>query len=293
MYLQTFHMIVTAILLTSFTASLTSNFPIKPHSSNQVSPKSYQTPQIQLKSSDTSALLNRALEVWKRSCNQSQIYVGIAGAPGSGKSTLGQRLVDAINRGQNDTSFSTLIPMDGYHYTKAQLRCMGESGQRIGDLEATSGETTTYDDLMRHRGAPWTFDSNSLIQDLASTKERGYGSFPLYNRGISDPRPDQILVTRHHKIVVCEGNYLLSFDDPAWKPLQNLWDDTWIIDIPEPILKERLVRRHLQNWTPTKEALFGVGRVGATLKVESSDLKNAHFVYRMSRNHANVIIRNT
>jgi pantothenate kinase len=169
---------------------------------------------------------------------------------------------------------------------------LGDSGILVGDADATSGETTSFDDLMKRRGAPWTFDPVKLHQDLTYAKANGCGSFPLYDRSISDPIPDQIHVTTKHKVIFCEGNYLLAFNDAHWKALEDIWDDTWLIDVPETILKERLVRRHLQNWNSAKESRFGRGREGAMAKIEMSDLKNAQYVYRCSRQHANLILTN-
>lgn len=114
----------------------------------------------------------------------------------------------------------------------------------------------------------------------------------MYDRSISDPVDNQIHVTPDHTIVFSEGNYLLANDDAAWTPLSVLWDDAWFIDVSEDVLKERLVNRHLENWTAAKEARFGPGRIGATAKVESSDLINARWVYRTSQQHACVRIRN-
>ena len=288
--------------------------------------------QIELKSTNLSALVTRALELLhnrnreeedeeeaaasddvsrnqETQSPQHPVYIAIAGAPGSGKSTLAQRLVHWINHSattkSNRDPVAVLIPMDGYHYSQAQLRAMSNNRRRCDDggppspasiirMEGDS-ETTppvTFDDWMKRRGAPWTFDAPALYQNLARTKQRGHGTFPLYDRNRSDPVPDQIHVHEHHKIIVCEGNYLLAYDDPAWQPLQQIWDDTWLVQVPAEILQERLVRRHLQHWTPVKEARFGVGRAGAVAKVESSDWKNAQYVQATSPRHANVIIHN-
>lgn len=193
--------------------------------------------------------------------------------------------------------------MDGYHISQSKLNAIGELGLRIGDdsvevATAVAGNqentsaTTTFDDLMRRRGAPWTFDVNQLCKDLQAAKMSGEGSFPIYDRNISDPVPDQICVTKEHCIIFCEGNYLLALDDSAFKPLEAIWDGKWLINVPESVLKDRLVHRHLKTWTAAKEERFGKGRAGAEAKTESSDLKNARWVYQTSRAHADLVIHN-
>jgi len=239
--------------------------------------------------SNIESLTNRAFDLLKKS-GKKQIYIACVGAPGSGKSSICKRIVDEINLQKK--GLSVVIPMDGYHIPQSELKMMGEQGKLIGDEDATSGKTTTYNDLMRRRGAPWTFDPNRLDEDLAAAREKGEGCFPLYDRSVSDPVANLISVTKEHGIILCEGNYLIAFDDPAWAPLQEHWDDQWYIDVPEPVLKERLVKRHLKNWNSAKIELFGEGSQGAEAKTESSDLKNARWVAKTSRAYANLIISN-
>jgi len=102
-----------------------------------------------------------------------------------------------------------VVPMDGYHYTQHHLV------QTLGH------------DMLR-RGAPWSFDAESLGADLqraqeqlpqkssadpshAATDSRNSSIFlPSYDRVISDPRPDGIeLVPEKHDIIIVEGLYLL------------------------------------------------------------------------------------
>ena len=91
--------------------ALTSNSPIKQYSSMAFSKRSVDRPhQMQLKFTNTTALVTRTLDLFERS-QKPQIYIGIAGAPGSGKSTFAQRLVHWINRVKNDPTFAVLIPM--------------------------------------------------------------------------------------------------------------------------------------------------------------------------------------
>jgi pantothenate kinase len=279
------------LLLMLSTTSVVSFSKNSPTPNKKIESQLNRMPRKELEASNVWDLVTRSLDVFENSAN-SQVFIAIAGAPGSGKSTLALRLVNSINELMKDASFSIVVPMDGYHLSQSQLRALGESGLLFGDNDASLGEATTYDDLMKRRGAPWTFDPKRLHQDLSILKATGSGSFPLHDRTISDPIPDQIHITRNHKIIVCEGNYILAFDDPAWNPLQYIWDDTWLLDVPEAVLKERLIRRHLLNWNASKEARFGKGRDGAIAKVVSSDLKNAKFVYRNSQSNANIIVRN-
>jgi len=260
--------------------------------------------------SDIQSLTQRALDVLeervaaaasagddvknRRRQQLQQVYIALVGAPGSGKSTIAQNVVEALNEYQNDPNFSVVIPMDGYHIPQSELKeTVGKIGSRFIDGDDTSGETSvTFADIMKRRGAPWTFDPKRLYRDLESAREKGEGCFPLYDRSISDPVPDQISVTKEHRIIVCEGNYLIAFDDLDWKPLEKFWDARWLIDVPEAELKERLVKRHLKNWNSVKVQLFGEGRKGAEAKTEFIDLKNARWVYQMSREHADFIIDN-
>lgn len=285
--------LLTFLLLTSSAMAFSVAAPAPANLNSGGGPLNHnQQPQaVVLSASDVGSLVARSLEVLERS-GQRQVFIGIAGAPGSGKSTIAQNVADAINNSLGDASFSIVLPMDGYHFPQSQLKAMGDEGRLIGDADATAGETTTFDDLMKRRGAPWTFDPVRLNLDLHAVKAAQHGSLPLYDRSISDPVPDQIHVTKDHRIIFCEGNYVLAFDDPAWKPLKEIWDDTWLIYVAEPVLKERLVGRHLKTWTALKEERFGKGRAGAEAKTESSDLKHARWVDRMSRAHAAVIIRN-
>jgi pantothenate kinase len=221
--------------------------------------------------------------------DRDQVFIGIAGGPGSGKSSVARAVCDALNK---EEEISIVVPMDGYHYSKAELKRLGNLGKVIGDPEDTKGESTTYEDLMARRGAPWTFCPKTLIRDLTEAKSRGKGTFPIYSREISDPVPDGVELTLQHKIVLCEGNYLLAFDDEDWKPLEQIWDDKWYVSVPQDIVVDRLVDRHLKRWNESKIKLWGEGRSGATAKAKASDLKNFRWVEKNCKPHAVLIVEN-
>jgi pantothenate kinase len=54
--------------------------------------------------------------------NGRRVMIAIAGAPGSGKSTIAERVVDALNAGEGVSA--ALFPMDGFHYDDAVLEAM-------------------------------------------------------------------------------------------------------------------------------------------------------------------------
>lgn len=119
--------------------------------------------------------------------------VGIAGTPGSGKTTLAGRLAGTLAR-KAGRPLVAVVPMDGFHLTRAQLDGMP-------------------DPTLAHarRGAPWTFDAEAYVAALAELRTGGLGSqaCPSFDHGVGDPVPGDIPVLPSHRIVVTEGNYLL------------------------------------------------------------------------------------
>ncbi|KAL7468995.1 hypothetical protein ACHAXS_009231, partial [Conticribra weissflogii] len=158
----------------------------------------------------------------------NQLFICVAGGPGAGKSTLAAEVCRRINENRkslhhHDSSVdpSVVLPMDGFHYTRAELKAMGESPE----------VQYTYEELIARRGAPWTFDAEGCIAAFTAAREQGRASLPIYSRVKSDPVPDGVTLHPETKIVLLEGNYLLAWDDKRWAPLKtnNVFDETWYI----------------------------------------------------------------
>jgi len=220
----------------------------------------------------TEKLRPRLLE--STSASTSPHWIGVAGGPGTGKSTVAKTVCDRLNQISPDSAI--VIPMDGWHIP--QDRLTEEYGLEEG---------------MQRRGASWTFDSELLYEDLTSAKNNAKASLPMYSRDISDPVPDKVLLEPHHKIVFVEGIYMLWKDDKnnEWGRLFDLWDEKWFIECPSREDQiERLVNRSLKTWTEKKVKLWGKGRAGALMRVNFNDLKNADIIRHCSQFADEIIV---
>ncbi|MGJ5206401.1 nucleoside triphosphate hydrolase [Bradyrhizobium sp. HKCCYLR20261] len=188
----------------------------------------------------------------------SRLVVAIAGAPGSGKSTLAEQLVVALNATQPGNA--ALLPMDGYHYDDGILIARG---------------------LRARKGAPDTFDVGGLLHMLDRLKRNDEDEIavPVFDRDLEISRGSARLIPRAVRTLVVEGNYLL-LDQAPWSRLHAFFDITVAIDVPEEVLRQRLVAR----WRG-----YGLGPDEIEAKVEGNDLPNGRFVQANSR-PADVVI---
>jgi pantothenate kinase len=163
--------------------------------------------------------------------------VGIAGAPGAGKSTLAAALVDRL------AGRAVLLPMDGFHLPQATLV---ERGSR---------------DRM---GAPDTFDVDGFVATLAALRP-AFGNSgetvlaPGFDRAIEEAVPDAIAISPEFPIVVTEGNYLL-LQTGGWQRVGPLLDASFFVTVDRDIRLARLTARHARfGKTPTDAAAWAEG----------------------------------
>ena len=201
---------------------------------------------------EVETLVARATEFAQR---ERRTILGIAGAPGGGKSTLAQAVVAAVG------GAAVLVPMDGFHLTQAEL-------VRIGRRD--------------RMGAPDTFDALGYIALLRRLRERTEDVVyaPAFRREIEEPIAGAIAVPRATPLVVTEGNYLLVPDEP-WAGVRPLLDECWYADLDEPTRLRWLIQRHVDHGK-TPEA--------AREWVQRSDQANAAVV-AATRNRADVVVR--
>jgi pantothenate kinase len=149
--------------------------------------------------------------------------LGIAGAPGAGKTTLAGLLVDRLL--DQFGPVAALVPMDGFHLAQAELVRLGRASRK---------------------GAPDTFDVHGYIALLdrlhSELTETVYA--PAFPRDLDEPIAGSIPVEAGVQLVVTEGNYLLEAT-PPWDQLRARLDEVWYVELDDEVRLSRLVARHI------------------------------------------------
>jgi pantothenate kinase len=174
--------------------------------------------------------------------------LGIAGAPGSGKSTLGEELVERIGRTRG-SGWVAHVPMDGFHLADVQL-------ERLG--------------LRQRKGAAETFDAAgyaALLRRLHTETDRPVYA-PGFERTLEQPIAGAMVVLPSARLVVTEGNYLL-LPELVWREARAALDQVWFVEVDDATRIQRLVARHVQ---------FGKEPVAATAWVAAVDETNTTLV---------------
>lgn len=144
----------------------------------------------------------------------------MVGAPGAGKSTLAEALCrELTGRGLR----IALLGMDGFHLAHRALTELG---------------------LVEVKGAPETFDAAGYVALLRRLRSPGDATVwaPEFRREIEDAVAGAVPIDPSVTLVVTEGNYLLL--DGLWRPVRELLDEVWFVDVPDPVRRERLAARH-------------------------------------------------
>ncbi|MFC4146022.1 nucleoside/nucleotide kinase family protein [Micromonospora mangrovi] len=144
--------------------------------------------------------------------------LGVAGAPGAGKSTLAERIVAEVG------PTARLVPMDGFHLAGPELARLGRDGRK---------------------GAPDTFDVNGFVSLLRRLRRLEPTSVwaPAFRRDLEEPIAGSIEVPPEVRLVVTEGNYLLLDDEP-WEEVRSLLHEAWFVDLAAELRLRRLIARH-------------------------------------------------
>jgi pantothenate kinase len=186
--------------------------------------------------------------------NSRRRLLGIAGAPGTGKSTVAAAVVDAM------APAAALVPMDGFHLANSELRRLGRAARK---------------------GAPDTFDAAgyvALLRRLRSLDDDVVYA-PAFHREIEEAVAGSLPIPRDVPLIVTEGNYLL-LDAPPWVAIHGLLDEVWFVEQNDELRIERLIARHIA---------YGKSPEAARAWVLGSDQRNAELI-ATTRHRADVIV---
>ena len=184
-----------------------------------------------------------------------RVLLGVAGSPGSGKSTFSACLADAL--GPNS---ALVVPMDGFHLGNAII-------------DGTP--------LRQRKGAPDTFDVGgylSLLKRLVRRDEEVVYA-PEFRRTIDEPVAASLAIPATVPVIITEGNYLL-FTTGGWERVGPLLDEVWYADLDPATRLDRLVDRHVR---------FGKDRAAAVAWATGTDERNAALI-AATRERADLIV---
>ncbi len=177
--------------------------------------------------------------------------VGLAGLPGSGKSTAAASWAQAVNAIAGEGAMVAL-GMDGFHLPRAALARMPDPAAALA-----------------RRGAPWTFDAPALAQRLRSIRDTTDAVYwPDFAHDVGDPVRDAIAIAPQTRLVLVEGLYLLHREH-GWN-LGSLLDECGYLDVPMDVAMQRLSARHQAAWGFTAEQ--------AEARLTANDRLNADIV---------------
>ena len=251
------------------------------------------------------AIVDRLVEIRASLPAHPRVILGIAGAPGAGKSTIAGLLVQRLG------PTAVLLPMDGYHLPQAELVRLGRR-ERMGapdtfdvpafvatlralrslrslPLAEPSAETPrcpigTVCDLSdcanwapQEGDGGWVDWKGSTVAPAVASGTHSYICVdhsgvpvlaPGFDREIEEPVPDAIAIDQELSTVVVEGNYLL-LDSGGWEEVSPLLDVTAFIEVDNDVRQARLTERHVR---------FGKNRADAAAWALGPDERNARTV---------------
>ncbi|WP_422743670.1 nucleoside/nucleotide kinase family protein [Micromonospora sp. WMMD754] len=183
--------------------------------------------------------------------------LGIAGAPGAGKSTLAERIVAEVG------ATARLVPMDGFHLAGSALARLGRTGRK---------------------GAPDTFDVNGFVTMLRRLRRLEPTSVwaPEFRRDLEEPVAGAIEVPPEVRLVVTEGNYLLLRDDP-WEEVRSLLHQAWFLDLDAELRLRRLTARHeAYGKSPEQARAWALGSDEENARLVAGTAGQADLVVRLA-----------
>ncbi|KAG7743176.1 hypothetical protein KL932_001917 [Ogataea haglerorum] len=208
---------------------------------------------------DTDHLVDILVRLREQNSSRQRVIVAVCGAPGSGKSLITERVVRRLNERYGEQR-AVVVPQDGFHYYMSEL------------LQMADPET-----MVARRGADFTFNAEALVDLVKRIREHPEEEIyaPSFDHKIKDPVESSIVIRPENQVVILEGNYV-CLDKEPWSQLSQVVDANWMVVARPELIRERIVRRHLEaGISKTKEE--------AEKRADGNDMVNGKYVIEHSR----------
>ena len=217
--------------------------------------------QHKIYSDQVPELVERALKLYEdktESKKDRRIIISLAGIPGSGKSTLSAELVKQLNTRVK----AIVVQQDGFHLYRSELK-----------------KLPNPEEAFLRRGAPFTFNAKKFLDLVSHLNDEKYVNgtiqVPTFDHKLKDPIENDKLIDPDTNIIIIEGNYVL-LKDLYWNDITKFVDETWFVDVPLNLVKERIIKRHL-------EAGIAENEQEAIARADGNDLLNAEYILKNSK----------
>lgn len=194
-----------------------------------------------------------------------RVLAGLAGIPGSGKSTFVAAMTHLADRLLGEGVFAA-VGIDGWHLPNAVLDCRTTSD--------AAGQTIP---LRQRKGGPESYDIPALADALGRLKaDVGPVNLPAYDRRLHEPVPGRLVITPRTRIVLVEGNYLLGIaagepsrqgreeppalqerrpaEAPTWNTIASMLSPRFLLACDPATARQRVIDRHIRGGCSLKDA---------------------------------------
>lgn len=177
-----------------------------------------------------------------RATGPRRVLAGLAGIPGSGKSTFAAAMALLADRVWPPGRLA-VVGMDGWHYPNAvlnRLTVADENGRPIP--------------LRQRKGGPQSFDVAALAGAIRSLRAADrVVNLPAYDRRLHDPVPGAVAIDARTRIVLIEGNFVLSTAHP-WDKVSSLLKPRLFLEADPAVARERIMDRHIRGGASPEQA---------------------------------------
>ncbi len=171
-----------------------------------------------------------------------RVLAGLAGIPGSGKSTFAAVLAHIAEQVLGPGALA-VVGMDGWHWPNAVL-----------DARTTLDGEGREVPLSERKGGPESYDAVAVAEALGELRHADKAvAVPVYDRTLHEPVADDMVVPRDARIVLVEGNYVLG-DEPPWDAVSRLLSPKLFLECDADAARRRVIERHVRGGLTPDEA---------------------------------------